>query len=191
LAKGRVADVETALAHGLREIQVGEEVNFWGGGRHSGMPQSIDRAYLAKQKELLGHSDPVVGVLERHKDLATIGEVFRAFDAIIDLQKSLPQELQGELDQIVSARRQLTEAWTAHLATVSIRTPGMVVGTMAWLCVSCLIVPLGYLSAQETRSKQVLMVAFAIGVVAIPIYIGAALLEIYRMKRVQLDRGGQ
>jgi hypothetical protein len=183
-----IADARSYLDDGLKGLPVDSIVDFWGGG-WSGARREIEisEGYIERQKTFLAHADQLIAAVDPHLSAATPEEILAAFRVIAALKKTLPEELHEEIDKsLPAAQIGIERALGEHAATTSIRTPGMIVGTMAWLCLFCLIVPLGYLSAQGSCSKLLLLGAFAVGVAAIPVYIGATLVEIHRMKRVRI-----
>lgn len=187
-AEERIGQLENALSKNISRLSVTRELGFFGGGSSgSGMHVTIDAPTLEQVKSRRALCDPTRRALGRFANLTSLNEAESLPSALADLRAQFPPELQQSLTGYDELVRTAKAVHAVHLATASIRIPGIMVAILAWLCVLGLVAPLAFLSAHGSFSKRFLLVGFSIGICAIPVYIGVELFRIYRLRRVVLQ----
>lgn len=187
-ADQRIQALKTALVEKKGEITVSEELEFWG-SRRAGKrwlfdvsKENLDR-YIQRRQLV----EPTIVVLKPLTMLRSCEDLQLIEQAIARLVAMLPVELHSSFENWRSLMQTVDNANEFHLRNVDIKVPTSVTIILGWLCVFGLVAPLAYLSAYEEGSKLRLLVAFSVGVLAIPIYVAFELIQIYRLKAVKID----
>lgn len=185
-AHRRIAEIQAALERGEAQLQVNQEIRFWG-GTSSGSPWTIevDDRLLANYEHLRRIAEPTISELQLHRSLATVQDARLVDAAIVKLQGALPSEgADGVITKLQKSIRAIEAANDVHLGRASVLIPAIFAAILGWLCTFGLIVPLAFLSAYASASKTSLLVASSLDVMAIPAYVGFELFRIARMKKM-------
>jgi hypothetical protein len=182
----RIGEIEAALNRGETRLQVTQEVSFWGGSR-SGSPWTVDlsKEALQEYRDLRASASPRIALLQKYRSLATVQDALAADGDLAALHAQLPATVaQGAIPDLRASIDQIVITNGEHRRIASIAVPATFVTILGWLCVFGLVGPLGFLSAYGGASKPVFLLAFAVGVIAIPVYIGFELIRIFRLRRI-------
>jgi hypothetical protein len=178
-ADQRIPELRTAVEQGLTSLQVTYEVSFTGGSR-SGTAWSVpvDSQTIAKYESLKSWVDVAEEVFKEVGRIESLEDALRLQPRLIALRDSLPADDRQGADGLVRQIDGLVDRHARLKRVASVKVPLGLTAILTWLCIWGLLVPLGFLSAHDDTSKVGLLAAFALGIIALPIYLGFQLVGI-------------
>jgi hypothetical protein len=188
-ADDRIREIENALDLQQTQLLVTREISFWGSNSSgSGWSIDINKEILSNYQKYRSLVNPTLSLLALHTEPQNVKDVATVEKTLVELRKILPNECFNLIESLQNIDIAVSNANVYHRRIASVRIIATVAAIQAWLCIFGLVVPLAYLSAYAATSKIILLAAFALGIVAIPGYIGFELARIFQMRNVDINR---
>jgi hypothetical protein len=182
----RLSQMEEALERGTSELNVSQEIDFWG-GKHAISSMLISSDSVNEFRKRLVNTEATVKLLEKAANLNAFEELRHVTAAIEAIETLSSVHSDGPVRNWRNSIKEVVADNARHLEKAAIAIPTAITAILFWLSIVGVVAPLVYLSAYGHSSKYLLLVGFSLGVLAIPIYIGFELWRINQLKTIRLD----